>query len=173
MCQGRDALTDEERCFLEELRDFMKPMTSAHSRTKDGGVSLASFRAVLQAAALVSPTYLASSTLLAKRSWGKSTLLHTAQYLGNDKPAELLATEKVFWQTIFALVDGTLHPTGVLGKLTSDLPWQSIESIAAANDSSSWFNLCESLADFLDLSNHLRCFCTVSKAHRYPCFCIR
>ncbi|KAF8896910.1 hypothetical protein CPB84DRAFT_1848087 [Gymnopilus junonius] len=121
----KHASSEEERAFLRELHEFMEPMTSSHHHTN--------------------PIYLASPSVLPKKSWGKATLVQTSQHLGNDKPKELLDVERIFWQILFGLVDGSFEPQALLPTLGSRLPWSIIELAAESLDNGSWFDLLNSI----------------------------
>ncbi|KAF8961234.1 hypothetical protein BDZ97DRAFT_1760084 [Flammula alnicola] len=138
------ASSGEEKLFLTELADFIQPLTTMHNRTASGGVSLTSFRAPFQLAVEISPLYLLSLILLARKSWSRSSLLRTAFCLGNDKPEALLEVEKVLWTMIFSMADGSLNPKDALERLKSDLPWDLIWSVAESKQQSSWFHLTKS-----------------------------
>ncbi|KAF8954584.1 hypothetical protein BDZ97DRAFT_1766010 [Flammula alnicola] len=138
------ASSGEEKLFLTELADFIRPLTTTHNRTASGGVSLTSFRAPFQLAVEISPLYLLSPIFLARKSWSRSSLLRTAFCLGNDKPEALLEVEKVLWTVIFLMADGSLNPKDALERLKSDLPWDLIWSVTESKQQSSWFHLTKS-----------------------------
>lgn len=114
-----------------------------------GGVSLASFRGLLQAVVNLTPIILFSPSFLIKQSWNKRLLLDTAFHLGNDKPPELLEVEKVMLNVIFSMADGTLHPNNALERFNCDMPWDIVESVAHIEDKHSWFDLSEFSTGFL------------------------
>lgn len=131
-----------------ELANYAKDFGSKHSKTV-AGVSLASFRGLLQAAVNISPIILASTSVLIKQSWNKRLLLDIAFHLGNDKPPELLEVEKVMLNVILSMANGTLHPNNALKRLNDDMPWDLVDSVAHMEDKRSWFDLSEFSIVFL------------------------
>ena len=51
--------------------------------------------------------------------------------LGNKKPEQLLEVEKLIWQALFTLSQGTTAPDDILGDLLLQIPWQTQAEIPA------------------------------------------
>ena len=92
------------------------------------GLSLASFRAALQLAANISPLYLLTPHIIAKRQWNRQTIYQIGAHLGNSKPAVLVEAENAIWAAIFLMSIGKMSPSEAINFIKDNINWESVKA---------------------------------------------
>ncbi|KIJ89752.1 hypothetical protein K443DRAFT_15817 [Laccaria amethystina LaAM-08-1] len=119
--------TAKERDFLRNLRELIQD-NDLRPEECSSGLSLASFRAALQLAVNISPLYLLTPYIIAKRQWNRQTIYQVGAHIGNGKPTPLVEVENVIWRAIFSMSTGKMSPPEAVTFIKDNIEWARLKA---------------------------------------------